>query len=70
MREEMSTMALCQRELVCEVVAGEQYEYYSLGQHVVCAPGVCGGRPAFNYTRIDVQHAIGLAAQAFNQQPV
>jgi uncharacterized protein (DUF433 family) len=47
------------RELVCEIYGGEPYEYYPLGEHVVAAPGVCGGRPTFKYTRIDVQHALG-----------
>ncbi|MBM3240620.1 DUF433 domain-containing protein [Candidatus Poribacteria bacterium] len=27
---------------------------------MVAAPGVCGGRPTFKYTRIDVRHALGL----------
>ena len=48
--------------LVCELVGGEPYEYYSLGEYIVAAPGVCGGRPTFKYTRIDVRHAIGLLA--------
>lgn len=63
-------MAPCQRELVSEIVAGERYEYYPLGQHVVCAPGVCGGRPTFKYTRIDVQHAIGLIANGWTVDKV
>lgn len=50
------------QELVCEIVDGEPYEYYPLGQYIVAAPGICGGRPTFKYTRIDVRHAIGLLA--------
>ena len=46
--------------LVCEVVGGVPYEYYPLGEHIVAAPGVCGGRPTFKYTRIDVRHALAL----------
>jgi len=46
--------------LVDEIVGGEPYKYYPLGKHIVAAPGVCGGRPTFKYTRIDVRHAIGL----------
>jgi len=42
------------RRLIREIVGGEPYEYYSLGEHVVSAPGVCGGRPTFKYTRIEV----------------
>ena len=41
-------------ELVTETVGGEPYAYYPLGQYVVRAPGVCGGRPTFKYTRIEV----------------
>ena len=41
-------------ELVVEMVGGEPYEYYPLGEHIVRAVGVCGGRPTFKYTRIDV----------------
>ena len=41
-------------KLVSEVVDGEIYQYYPLGEHVVRASGVCGGRPTFKYTRIEV----------------
>lgn len=37
-----------------EMVGGEPYEYYPLGHHIVRAPGVCGGRPTFKYTRIEI----------------
>lgn len=50
------------KKLVREIVGGESYEYYPLGQYIVVAPGVCGGRPTFKYRRIDVQHALGLLA--------
>jgi uncharacterized protein (DUF433 family) len=40
--------------LVTEMVGGEVYQYYPLGQHVVRAIGVCRGRPTFKYTRIEV----------------
>src|ERR1044071_4438108 len=42
------------RKLVCETVAGESYEYEPLGDYVVRALGVCGGRPTFKYTRIEI----------------
>ena len=48
------------KKLVREIVGGEPYEYYLLGKYIVAAPGVCGGRPTFKYTRIDVRHALGL----------
>jgi len=41
-------------QLMTEIVSGESYEYYPLGQHVVRAVGVCGGRPTFKYTRIEI----------------
>lgn len=41
-------------ELVTEIVGGEPYQYYPLGEHVVRAVGVCGGRPTFKYTRIEI----------------
>ena len=37
-----------------ELVGGEKYQYYPLGKYVVRAPGVCGGRPTFKYTRIEI----------------
>src|SRR2546425_8130741 len=42
-------------KLVPEMRAGHQYEYYSLGRFVVLAPGVCGSRPTFKGTRVEVQ---------------
>ena len=41
-------------ELISEVVNSESYQYYPLGDHVVRAVGVCGGRPTFKYTRNEV----------------
>lgn len=39
-------------ELITEMVGGEPYQYCPLGDYVVRAVGVCGGRPTFKYTRI------------------
>ena len=41
-------------ELITEIVGGEPYQYYPLGDYVVRAIGVCGGRPTFRYTRIEI----------------
>jgi len=41
-------------ELMTEIVGGEPYRYYPLGDYVVRAVGVCGGRPTFKYTRIEI----------------
>lgn len=40
--------------LITENVNGENYQYYALGAHVVRAMNVCGGRPTFKYTRIEI----------------
>ena len=53
-------MALEQGERVVEIVGGEPYEYYPLGEYIVSAVGVCDGEPTFKYTRIGIQHALGL----------
>lgn len=50
------------KKLVQEIRGDEPYEYYPLGRHIVVAPGVCGGRPTFKYTRIDVRRALSLLA--------
>ena len=47
---------------ITEMVSGEPYQYYPLGQHVVRAVGVCGGRPTFKYTRIEITGALGRLA--------
>lgn len=41
-------------KLVMETVGNEPYQYYPFGKYVVRAPGVCGGRPTFKYTRIEI----------------
>ena len=46
--------------LIREVVGGEPYEFVPLGEYVVRAPGVCGGRPTFKYTRIEVAPVLEL----------
>lgn len=43
-----------------EIVGGETYEYVPLGRYVVRAVGVCGGRPTFKYTRIEVAGVLRL----------
>ena len=49
--------------LVVEMVGGESYEYAPLGQHIVRAVGVCGGRPTVKYTRIEMSHLLDRIAQ-------
>ena len=50
------------KKLVREMVRGKPYEYYPLGKYVVAAPGICGGRPTFKHTRIEVQVVLDLIA--------
>ena len=57
-------------ELVCEMVGGEPYEYYPLGEYIVSAPSVCGGRPTFKYRRIGVQNAIELLSGGWTVERV
>jgi uncharacterized protein (DUF433 family) len=40
--------------LITETMNGEMYQYQPLGNYVVRALGVCGGRPTFKYTRIEI----------------
>ncbi|GEM_PF-342582 len=53
------------KKLVREIYGGEPYEYYKLGRYIVSAPGVCGSRPTFKYTRIDVRHALSLLSEDY-----
>ncbi len=55
-------MAKTTKKLVHEVVVGKSYEYYPLGKHIVAAPGVCGGRPTFKYTRLEASVILDLLA--------
>ena len=55
-------MAEEMRQLVRETVGDEPYEYYPLGDYIVAAPDVCGGRPTFKYTRIEVEVVLDLLA--------
>ena len=48
--------------LVRDTLNGEPYEYYPLGKYIVAARGVCGGRPTFKYTRIEVEVVLELLA--------
>lgn len=54
------------QKLIRENVGGEAYEYIPLGEHVVSAPGVCGGRPTFKYTRLEVSVILDLMAAGWS----
>jgi uncharacterized protein (DUF433 family) len=49
-------------KVVREIVGSEVYEYVPLGKHIVSAKGVCGGRPTFKYTRVEVAVVLRLLA--------
>ena len=55
-------MAKTTKRLVHETIEGEAYDYYPLGKFIVAAPGICGGRPTFKYTRIEVEVVLDLLA--------
>ena len=58
------------KSLVCETYGDVSYEYYPLGQHIVAAPGVCGGRPTFEYTRLEVAVVLDLLAAGWTTEHI
>jgi uncharacterized protein (DUF433 family) len=50
------------KRLVRETIGDMPYEYYPIGKHIVATPGVCGGRPTFKYTRLEVSTILDLLA--------
>lgn len=50
-------------KLINETVGDEIYQYYPLSQHIVRAIGVCGGRPTFKYTRIEIAETLERLAE-------
>jgi uncharacterized protein (DUF433 family) len=65
MQDERKEPMVETEQLVREDYGGEGYEYYPLGEHIVAAPGVCGGRPTFKYTRIEAAGALNLMAAGY-----
>lgn len=54
------------RTLVTEVINGETYCYQPLGKHIVRAVGICGERPTFKYTRIEITGVLERLAAGEN----
>ena len=50
------------KEFTREMVDGEWYEFVPLGKNVVACPEICGGRPTFKYTRLEVSVILDLLA--------
>ncbi len=51
-------MNILKYNFITETLRGESYQYQPLGKYIVRAVGVCGGRPTFKYTRIEITGAI------------
>jgi uncharacterized protein (DUF433 family) len=47
------------KTLVTEIYGGRDYVYLPLGEYIVAAPGICGGRPTIKYHRLDARYVIG-----------
>jgi len=58
------------RGLVCVTYGDVPYEYYRIGQHIVAAPGVCGGRSTFKYTRLEVAVVLDLLAAGWTTEHI
>jgi uncharacterized protein (DUF433 family) len=57
-------------EFITEMVGGEEYQYLPLGKYVVRAVGVCGGRPTFKYTRIEVSGTLNRLASGESMESI
>ena len=49
-------------EPVTELIGGEPYSYHPMGEYVVRSLEVCGGRPTFKHTRIEITGALARLA--------
>lgn len=58
------------KKLVREDWGGEIYEYVPLGKYVVKAKGICGGRPTFKYTRIEVAGILDLLSAGWTVERI
>jgi uncharacterized protein (DUF433 family) len=50
------------RKPVTEKLGDEDYQYFPVGEHIVCAPEICDGRPTFKYTGIEVAGILAMLA--------
>ncbi len=57
-----------QDNFITELYGGENYVYLPLGNYLVAAPGVCGGRPIIKYHRLDARWILGYLKQGMSRQ--
>ena len=57
-------------KLITEIVGEESYQYYALGKYIVRAPRVCGGRPTFKYTRIEITGTLNRLAAGESMEQI
>ena len=53
-----------------EMGGGKPYEFVPLGSYIVRAVDVCGGRPTFKYTRIEVAPVLSLLASGESMKSI
>ena len=53
-------------QFIRETCGDTLYEYYPIGHYIVAAPGICGGRPTFKYTRLEVATILDLLAAGWS----
>ena len=63
-------MALKAMKMISENVNGELYTYAPLSDHIVRSPDVCGGRPTFKYTRIEIAGTLGRLAHGESMESI
>jgi len=56
--------------IVCETYGGIPYAYYPLGQYIATVSGVCGGRPTFKYTRLEVSVVLDVLAAGWTVEQI
>jgi uncharacterized protein (DUF433 family) len=61
-----SSVAVTETEIIVE----GDYEYLPLGQYVVAAVGVCGGRPTIKGHRLDARHIQALLVRGDKPQAI
>jgi uncharacterized protein (DUF433 family) len=57
-----------QEEFIVEQVGGEEYVYLPLGEYLVAAPDICGGRPTIKYHRLDARWVLGYLKAGVSKQ--